>query len=376
MTKPKFILERTLLEPADIILTSSGGKTGMAIRTGTVSRFTHAAIYVGGTTIEATLNGVFSKNPQRLTFDRPTDVAVFRSKRALSTSEAQQICAYARSKTGSLYSIPEAITVGIRRVLSLEETRQQFCSRLVAQSYAHIGYDLANLRNASYCTPGGLARCKAFKQVFGVVREATPVEIEFSILPDPNLEHQRHTFEWMDKVRTLAQAQSLTPKSDIQTLNDVDEFLLRHPEFDKQISCFIKESGYLDFYNIDRRINPFRYDKQIFLVTMGNQSDVIEFLEEELEKETTLFTKYANNFDEYRAYAQRCNLEYFSLQLRLYLNLISELYVRIDTVAHGYEFLQEYEVSTGIRELLKPVQQQIELGKNTLRELTISASQS
>ena len=65
MEKIKYVIDHTKLKPCDIILTSDKTFTSKGIRLATLGRYSHAALYVGGTTIEATLNGVFSKNIQR-----------------------------------------------------------------------------------------------------------------------------------------------------------------------------------------------------------------------------------------------------------------------------------------------------------------------
>ena len=230
----------------------------------TASRYSHAAIYVDGTTIEATLGGVFSKSAQRLAFDQPTDVAILRSRRPLSREQTEQICMFARSKTGSLYALNEAITVRARSILKIEETRKQFCSRLVAQAYEHIGYNFINLRSPSYCTPRQLSLCKAFEKVKDAVRIATDDEISFAESEDPNMENQRQTFEWLNKVRALAKTATATTQVDIQTLNDVNDFLIENPSFDGKISSWVKESGYLEFHDHDEKTNTYRYNKELF----------------------------------------------------------------------------------------------------------------
>ena len=155
MEDKKYIINRFKLEPCDIILTSDKTFSSKGIRLATLGKYSHAAIYVGGTIIEATLKGVFSKNTQRIIFDKENQVAVFRSKKPLSEIEVKKICEYARAQVGSLYTIPEAITIRARSMLGILETRKQFCSRLVAKAYEAAEYDLANLRGCPrFCVNG------------------------------------------------------------------------------------------------------------------------------------------------------------------------------------------------------------------------------
>ncbi|MNJ87966.1 hypothetical protein D3C87_55020 [compost metagenome] len=369
MKNTKYILERSLLEPADIILTSSKTSSSLAIRAATISRYSHAAIYVGDTTIEATLDGVFSKNPQRLVFDRPSDVAVFRSKRTLTEQETNQICSYARSQTGSLYALTEAITIRARSSLGLEETKRQFCSRLVAQSYAFAKFDFINLRKPSYCTPRQLSLCKAFEKIEGVIRPATDDEVAFAKTPDPNIENQRQTYEWLNKVRSIVKEEKTLSHIEIQTINDVNDFLLLHPEFDKQIAGFMKASGYLDFYNHDTEINQFRYNKQLFILVMATQSNAKTFLEFELDKEPNLFTKFTNMLEAFIRYCQQLDLDCFRHHLRLYINLTTGVLVRLDVIAHGYSSIGDHEAAAMINDLSKLVKNVIDAGENCIQEL-------
>lgn len=61
-TGPHFILEHTLLQPGDIILERGYERHSEIICKQTKSHYSHAMICVGGTIIEATLDGgVFSR---------------------------------------------------------------------------------------------------------------------------------------------------------------------------------------------------------------------------------------------------------------------------------------------------------------------------
>ncbi|WP_219584309.1 hypothetical protein, partial [Vibrio parahaemolyticus] len=64
-----------------------------------------------------------------------------------------------------------------------------------------------------------------------MVREATSDEVSFSKTEDPNITHQKETTEWVREVRKLSQANDLSVKYDIQTINDVDEFLYENRIF-------------------------------------------------------------------------------------------------------------------------------------------------
>jgi hypothetical protein len=370
---PKYILNIPSLQPGDIVLTREKTLTSIGIQTLTACRYSHAAIYVGKTTIEATLEGVFSKNPQRLLFDKVDDVAIFRSKNKLTESEISAICSYARSKTGSLYALDEAITIRVRSTLKLDSSSRQFCSRLVAESYRFAGVDLKNLRNPTYCTPRQLSLCKAFYKVDGVVREASAAEVNFANSYDPTYENQKQTYQWLNKVRALVKSKENLKHIDIQTINDVDDFLISHPEFDEEIAQFMKDSGYLDFYNHDTKQNPYRYNEQLFLITMQSQPDYYQFLEQELDKEPDMLNVFANVLDAHIRHVNSINLECFRLHLQLYINLITGIYARLEIIKKAAKYINDIEFFGDIQKLQDMVGYIITTGQKCLKSKTAEA---
>ncbi|MEI8625003.1 YiiX/YebB-like N1pC/P60 family cysteine hydrolase [Pseudoalteromonas sp. B137] len=366
-----FILDRTLLQPGDIILTGDKSLTSIGVKISTFSRYSHAAIYVGDTTIEATLKGVFSKNVQRIIGKSETDIAVYRSKQKLSENEIEKICSYARSNVGSLYALDEAITMRIKSTLKLDKTKRQFCSRLVAESYAYIEYDFINLRNPSYCSPRQLSLCKAFDKVDGILRKATPEEIEFSQTDDPNNENLRRTFEWLNNVRNMTKTEAKLRGVDIQTINDVNDFLMLYPEYDTKVAGYMKASGYLEHYNEDTKRNPHRYNEQLFFWAMIQQNDLQKFLDFELDKEPGMFKRFTAMLDAYVNFLKQKNLEYFRLHVRLYINLLTGVYVRLNVIGASMKRTGDNESPEGINKLSALVKLNLVSAETALEELGI-----
>ena len=317
MEETKYIIDRSKLERCDIILSSHTTFSSKGIRLATLGKYSHAAIYVGGTTIEATIGGVFSKNIQRMLFEKENQVAVFRSKRPLSENEVDKICTYARAQTGSLYALPEAITIRARSILKIQETRKQFCSRLVAKAYEAAGYDLANLKNPAYCTPKMLGLCKSFYQVQGIVKQATEEEILSVESPDPNTEHQQHTFKWLNKVRHLVEGDPSINGIDIQSINDVNFFLLEYPQYDAKVSEFMKATDYLYSYNYDIKANSYRYNEHVFKLVIKNKPDALDFIEDHIEVEYEIFPIYSYALEGYILYLKQKKLMFFTLHIHL-----------------------------------------------------------
>lgn len=341
-----------MLKPGDVILTSETSLTSKCVRLGTLSKFSHAAIYVGGTIIEATLSGVFSKSPQRLLFDTEEQVLVLRYKKPLSDDQVKRICSYARSKTLSLYTVHEALTLKFRRNLKLPESKKQFCSRLVALAYHENGIILDKIQNPAYCTPKQLSLSKSFERVKDILLEATTSDIEFANTEDPNIKHQRETMEWVNKVRELVSSLQKESEFDIQTINDVNEFLTRNPAFDDDVMRFINSGGYLTYYKYDFTKNPYRTNARIFESTANERNDKKHFLNSEISISEASIYYQPGNLLGYLKYYKENNLSYFLEHCKLYLNLITATHTRMDILCDyckKYNFTTEYARGDAIR---------------------------
>lgn len=63
---------------------------------------------------------------------------------------------------------------------------------------------------------------------------------------------------------------------DIQTLNDIDRYLIDNNTHDSQMTNILKESGYLDIWKMDYKINPWKYDGNIFL-GFNNEKELVNY---------------------------------------------------------------------------------------------------
>jgi hypothetical protein len=222
--------------------------------------------------------------------------------------------------------------------MKLEATKKQFCSRLVALAYCEIDFDFINLKSPHYCTPGKLARTKAFERVPGIIRPALAEEIEFAKSTDPNKKNALDTFEWLAKVREMVELDSELKKSfDIQTINDVGEMLTKRPELDEMVVSFLHENDYLTFYNHDVQVNPYRYNAEWMTYELRNAADPQNFIHQELSKEPNLARRHAenleNNIDRYLA----TGLNFVMEHLKLYQNLLTGVWVRLNHIAIACE---------------------------------------
>lgn len=314
-----YILDFNKVQLGDIVISSGSTLGAQVIKLGTWSKDTHAMLYVGYTMIHAIPDGgVFSKNPQRELFKSEKHVKVLRLKDSVPFSTLRSICDYARSLTGTIYSVKEAIRTKKHSNKQTDaQTNMQFCSRLVAQSY---GYQNINLvKNPNYCTPKALSHSSLLEEVEGAVRKASDEEIEFSKTPDPTLENQKATYDWLNKVRDIAS----DLEYEIQSINDVTEFIKLHPDQDSAISEFVKQSGYLEHYQCDLKLNPYRYDLTKFIEHFKSENIPIEeAVIGELQKEPGMIEHFYRNLTEYTQMYKETNFEYHELHRYLYLNML------------------------------------------------------
>ncbi|MBK5008622.1 hypothetical protein IAE33_000482 [Pseudomonas sp. S60] len=364
----KYTIERSLLKRGDIVLTAENTLISKGVRLGTASRYSHASIWVEGTLIEAVQAGVFSKNPQRIILDKPSHCVVLRSKKPLSEQELDQICLYARNQVGSLYALDEATLALPRRLMKLESTKKQFCSRLVALAYAEIGYDFINLNSPHYCTPGKLARTKAFEVVPGVVREALPDEVEFAKSNDPLKKNAEITFEWLAKVRALVQSNpELNATYDIQTINDVGDMLVKQPELDEIVVNFLHENEYLTFFNNDMKVNTYRYHPDLMTFAVRGAADPAGFIEGELEKEYSLSRYLSRSLDSNIDSYLSTGLNFAMEHLKLTQNLIHGVWVRLNHIAIASEAVGLTDVAHRARVLMSEIDGPIERGMRVIK---------
>ncbi|KFB88102.1 hypothetical protein CR62_06320 [Serratia grimesii] len=249
-----YLIDYRELEVGDIILTGSKSMAGIAVKIFTLSRFSHAMVWAGGTLIHSDGGGVYSKNPQRMLFSKKSNVKVLRMKRKLTPSQKEIISNHARLLVGTAYSTVEAALVVVPLKLPLSE--RQFCSRLVAQCYEEAGISL--VKNKDFCTPAQFNNPDLFDEVTGAVRLATQNEIDFTKSRDVNLETQTDTIKMLTELRVIYGKK-------IQTINDVFSLVLKKTEVDESVTQIALRNGYFDHAEVDMEVNPWRYNEQDFI---------------------------------------------------------------------------------------------------------------
>ncbi|MCP5418961.1 MAG: hypothetical protein H6970_00520 [Gammaproteobacteria bacterium] len=106
------MLQISDLQPADILLSTGDAKVSKVIRVGTISRYSHASLFIGnGQIIEALGVGVIQQSLTDAMSD-DTLVAVYRRVR-MTPEQAQEVIRYAKRQIGKKYDYSGAAGAGI-----------------------------------------------------------------------------------------------------------------------------------------------------------------------------------------------------------------------------------------------------------------------
>jgi hypothetical protein len=302
-------LNEAALLPGDIVLTTATASTSKTIRVATRSDVSHAMLYAEDrSVIDATDEGVHSRNTQRLHFEEHCSVYALRLRAGITPAQLQAVLTFARSHIGTEYSVREAIrtVVGSRS----EWSAKQFCSRLVAQAFSSAGIKLVS--DPNYCSPADIQRSELLEAIPDATLPVQADEAEFwkSRADIPQLMRDA-TNALLDGAR----------KSDasIQSLNDLDLYLAWHPEKDEEFSRLLVESGYLTIWQIEMKKNPWQYDLGIMQMETGEGLE--EYCRNVLNNEGVGPNRYIVNRGGYMQRFADYRLNYFKLSLELYEQL-------------------------------------------------------
>ena len=305
-----YILDINQLIEGDILLTSEKTLKSKGIRLTTFSEFSHALLYVGnGSFIHSDGEGVHSGNIQRLLFEKESDVLVLRvSDREIS----KNTCIYARTKIGTKYSLKEAVRTNLGKIKSQEDNRQ-FCSRLVAQSYEKAGLKIVG--NSDYCSPEELRSSYQTVEVEHSVRAVSPAEVKFSKSENPIKNQATITNSILEKARTLT-------GFDIQTFEQLLNYLIDNKKHDNGITQIINESGYLFMWQHDVSANPWRYDENEFLKIPVSKEDLRSRALEEISHARREKERHSLMYEQFMQVWQSTQLKYAAINIQLYQKLI------------------------------------------------------
>ena len=133
-------------------------------------------------------------------------------------------------------------------------TRKQFCSRLVAQAYASAGIKLVD--DPNYCAPADLAKSLLLVMVPDAVEDVTAEEAARWAA------HLDSTGAMRSAINEVLEGARKKHK-DIQTFEDIDPYLVRHPQEDAYFSKLLVSSGYLMVWQINTERNRWQYEDDL-----------------------------------------------------------------------------------------------------------------
>lgn len=316
-------LNEPVLQIGDIILTTTSNKSSKGIRKVTKSDISHALIYVEShSVIDATPDGVHSKNTQRLFWEDECAVHVLRLAEGLDASQLRRITNYARSQIGTRYSKTEAV----RSVLGGAKSpgRQQFCSRLVARAYSNAGLNLVD--NVDYCTPQQLKDSTKLIAVQNAVRNAHNEEIS-------SREDVFNTPNEMTKATNALLSGARAKNARIENLNDIDQYLRTNPDDDAFFVNLYQQSGYLTIWVAERAKNIWQYDLQAMIEIQIPYEAKREYCEDLLGDDEEGLERYERNRARYSLLVEEYPLETFRLLKTLYEKLVELHLIRRQTAA-------------------------------------------
>lgn len=312
----KFIADLAALQEGDILLTAQNAPVSKAVRAASKSDYSHAILYVGGGSyIHSDGDGVHSANIQRLLFETPEHCVVLRPKQEVSRKAIIEAIKFARNEIGKQYSVRAAVRTKLGGGSKADDDEnRQFCSRLVAQAYESAGLKLVG--NSLYCFPHEIAKSDLVTLVPDCVRQAMPEELEIASSENPIERQTRITNDILKRFREIV-------KTDIQTFQQLAQFVLDNPEHDEALTKIVEKSGYWDMWRYDLEKNPWRYDGAVFLSTGIEKDRLVEGARFEREEALKMIERFSSVRQTYAHALSHRPLQYFRRELELYDTLIA-----------------------------------------------------
>lgn len=316
-------LNESVLQIGDIILTTTTDLLSKGIRKVTGSDISHALIYVEShSVIDATGDGVHSRNTQRLFWEDECAVHVLRFAGGLDDTQSRHVVNYVRGRIGTQYSKIEAA----RSVFggAKAPSRRQFCSRLVAQAYASAGVNLVD--DPNYCAPDHLKNSTRLIAVQGAVRHVSDEEIK-------GWEGVHDTPQSMRDATNSLLSGARTKNASIDDVNDIDHHLQVTPGDDAYFANLYERSGYLTVWVAECDKNRWQYDLQAMLDEPGSDGAKRQYCENLLGDDEEGLVRFEVNRAGYALLAEELPLETFRRLKALYEKLVELHLIRRQTAA-------------------------------------------
>ncbi|WP_298146725.1 hypothetical protein [Flavobacterium sp.] len=307
-----YVIKRENLLIGDILLIKTNDRTCEKIREYSKSNFSHALIYRGNSScLESNALGVASVNPQRLLFQNIDDLCVLRLKDLSLLPKLEIGLINSSSKVGMGYSSRRELMKSYLETLEkAEEENRQFCTRLVSQIYFESGIDI--VQNPDYCSPKDIENSELLEKVDDMLKEASLQEIELAQEENNILSIQTDAlFTIFEKIREISNV-------DIQTFDQIDDFLIQNPEFDEAFNTIVKDSKYFDLGNLEKEKNILMYNPETFLKYYGVEQCVQVSLSQ-IQGEKHRIINFSLAIKKYTELYDQTKLQYFKSHIDCYI---------------------------------------------------------
>lgn len=324
----EYIISLDNLKYGDIILTRSNDRTCLKIREFAKSNYSHTLIYRGNKScLESNAFGVQSVNPQRLIFENLDDVIVMRFNAPNETYFLETGFANASAKIGMSYASRHELMKSYLEILEkANENTRQFCTRFVAQIYEESGVKI--VLNADYCSPSDIENSQVLNKITNVLKKGNKNELKLALEKNHSIELQSDsTYTFLESVRNLI-------KLDIQTFDDVENYLLQNPERNEEIDNLIKKTDYFQLGDIEKSKNIIMYSPDLFLKYCAAEQ-CVKISSEEIVNEDVRAYNFQMAIKKYEDLYEKTKLSYFASHRDCYirqLQLSKERYLVFETI--------------------------------------------
>lgn len=305
-----------LIQPGDVVLTTTSEPLSQAIRKVTGADISHAMICVAtSSVIDSTGDGVHARNLQRLILEPGCAGHVLRPVNPLTTDQLRSMISFVRAAVGTRYTMAGAAKSVLAGFVA---GRRQFCSRLVAQAYRNAGVNLVS--DADFCHPGELLKSVALVAVPNVLRNLS-LDEEADWREDiDNVQAMRDSTNAL-----LQEARKLSPE--IESLNDIDAYLVEHPEGDAQLVQALRSSRYLELWRDEFERSSWQYHIAMMEGHNGSEERKQRYCEKLLADEELCQNRFILNHAGYVTLNTWHPRQYFALMVELY-DILTHLHAR------------------------------------------------
>jgi len=305
-----------LIQLGDVVLTTTPEPMSRTIRKATGADISHAMICVGkSSVIDSTGDGVHARNLERLILEPGCAGYVLRPAKPLTSDQLHCVISFARAAVGTRYSM----TGAVKSVLAgFVAGRRQFCSRLVAQAYRDAGMNLVS--DADFCHPGEFLKSAALVEVPNVLRNLSAEEEADWRGDVDNVQVMRDSTNVL-----LREARKLS--SEIESLNDIDAYLVEHQDADTHLVQALRSSRYLELWREEFERNSWQYDVAMMEGHDGSSERKQRYCEELLANETLCQNRFVMNHAGYVTVNALHPRQYFALKIELYY-LLTQFHAR------------------------------------------------